>query len=267
MDEIRYAVCAFSHIPVRKTVSDASEMVTELLFGDLCVVIDRYKNWLKIENHLDGYTGWIDSKQVLALEEEAFLAHASDTTRFFTTGFQGEVERLSDQAVFRIGMGCRLPFYNPGNREFRLGGVQYRCRTEAEDTRVLARSGATGLLERAGSLLNTPYLWGGKSCFALDCSGFTQLLYRMYGFELPRDASQQAALGTDVPMLEEARAGDLLFFDNPDGNIVHVGIYMGNGRIIHSSGFVRMDSVDHEGIWASGRYSHHLRLLKDVGLH
>ena len=89
----------------------------------------------------------------------------------------------------------------------------------------------------------------------------------MYGFELPRDASQQAALGTDVPMLEEARAGDLLFFDNPDGNIVHVGIYMGNGRIIHSSGFVRMDSVDHEGIWASGRYSHHLRLLKDVGLH
>ncbi|MDE5743932.1 MAG: C40 family peptidase, partial [Bacteroidales bacterium] len=120
------------------------------------------------------------------------------------------------------------------------------------------------LLKSAAQWLNTPYLWGGKSIFGTDCSGFTQTLYRIYGIQLPRDAKDQAGAGEAVIFLDEAKAADLLFFDNENEQLVHVVIYMRNSRIIHASGMVRIDTIDHQGIYRQDtkNYSHKLRLIR-----
>lgn len=241
-------------------------MLTELLFGDLVTVVDSYRQWVKVENRMDGYEGWVDSKQLMPLSKEEFDEHAADTSRFFTSDFLCALECQQEGSLLRVGMGCRLPFYRPDSRTFRMGQRLFVCHGEVMRSPESFVMGMDAMMERAVTLLKTPYLWGGKTNFALDCSGLTQLLYRMYGVDLPRDAFQQALEGQDIALLEEARTGDLLFFDNADGKIVHVGIYTGDSRIVHASGCVRIDAVDHQGIFRHdwGNYSHHLRLIKRV---
>ena len=111
-----------------------------------------------------------------------------------------------------------------------------------------------------------PYLWGGKSTFGIDCSGLTQQVYKLGGYELPRDAYQQAELGEVLSFVEEAEPGDLAFFDNADGKIIHVGIILGDYKIIHAHGKVRIDPFDSNGIFNtdSQKYSHKLRFIKKV---
>lgn len=264
MEKMQYGLCCLSHVPMRRTVSDASEMLTELLFGDLVTVVDSYRQWVKVENRMDGYEGWVDSKQLMPLSKEEFDEHAADTSRFFTSDFLCALECQQEGSLLRVGMGCRLPFYRPDSRTFRMGQRLFVCHGEVMRSPESFAMGMDAMMERAVTLLKTPYLWGGKTNFALDCSGLTQCLFRMYGVDLPRDASQQACVGDSVALIDEARKGDLLFFDDGEGRIIHVGIYMGSGRIIHASGCVRIDSVDHQGIFRaeSGVYSHHLRLIK-----
>ena len=124
----------------------------------------------------------------------------------------------------------------------------------------------TNLLQTAFLYLNAPYLWGGKTPFGIDCSGFTQMVYRLNGYYIPRDASQQAKIGEPLSFIEESEVGDLAFFDNEEGQIIHVGIIMENNYIIHAHGKVRIDRLDHLGILNidTGRHTHKLRVIKKI---
>jgi cell wall-associated NlpC family hydrolase len=249
-----YGIGLFGQIPVRESIMHTSEMVSELLFGEGFVIDDRYQHWLKIRTLFDNYHGWIDSRQVMLLENEP------PRSNIFTGTHDAVIERSTDYARFRVGMGCPLPNYAEG--KFKMGKITFRY-----EGRVKQGTGNTsGALDTAQSFINTPYLWGGKSSFGIDCSGFTQAVFRMNGVALPRDAAQQSTVGVAVNFISEAQPADLFFFDNENDEITHVGIYLGHNRIIHSSGFVRTANVDGEGILRQdGKgYTHHLRVIKRI---
>ncbi|MCH5244014.1 MAG: C40 family peptidase [Lentimicrobiaceae bacterium] len=258
----RYGICHIAQAPLRDTISHSSEMISQVLFGDIVEIKDKYQNWNKVETLFDGYEGWLDEKQFIAIEQEDYEAYKADKNPVFSTGFLSEAERDADHSIFRIGMGCRLPLFKDGS--FKLGKLDYSYKNPVWEIPADAEQKKKAVLERASLLINTPYLWGGKSSVGTDCSGFTQLILRSCGINLLRNASQQAGQGTLINLLAEAQAGDLLFFDNENEQIVHTGIYTGNGHVIHASGYVRIDPVDHEGIYRQdmGSYTHHLRLIR-----
>lgn len=123
---------------------------------------------------------------------------------------------------------------------------------------------AQGVIQTALLMINAPYLWGGRTFMGIDCSGFTQVVFKANGVSLPRDASQQVHDGTEVDPLE-AQAGDLAFFVSPDGKVTHVGIVLDDHKIIHASKFVRIDKLSSEGIIdPQGIKTHSLFKIKRV---
>jgi cell wall-associated NlpC family hydrolase len=115
--------------------------------------------------------------------------------------------------------------------------------------------------------LNSPYLWGGKSVFGIDCSGFVQQVLKMFGIKLLRDAYLQAEQGQPVQSLQEAKLGDLAFFQNEKGKVTHVGIMLDEGKIIHASGQVRIDTLNKDGIVTeAGERTHSLHSVRRINL-
>lgn len=262
----QYGIGLLSQIPLRETISHASEMVSQLLFGETFTVLEKYTHWLRIRTDADGYEAWVDSKQIQLLPKERHQLWVSDAKAAFTLNPYNRIQRTNDLSQFPIGMGCRLPALENGIFQTPDTGfsTQDSLMTAEQRQTASVTERREALLKSAAQWLNTPYLWGGKSIFGTDCSGFTQTLYRIYGIQLPRDAKDQAGAGEAVNFLDEAKPADLLFFDNENEQIVHVGIYMGNNRIIHASGMVRIDTIDHQGIYRQDtkNYSHKLRLIR-----
>jgi gamma-D-glutamyl-L-lysine dipeptidyl-peptidase len=229
-----HAFCKVSIAPVRAEASDRSEIVTQLLFGELVEITQVADNWLKIQSFMDGYEGWIDSKQIQDLREKEF-----------SRWMDGLVVEHSE---FRLVDGPEgkqlLPkgFFRPSDSEetFSIGKSTYRFLNEED---VFPSS----LIDFALSYLNAPYLWGGKTPFGIDCSGFMQQIHRVFNYQLPRDASQQAEIGQEIDF-EDREAGDLAFFISDSGNIHHVGLLLNKDEIIHAHGYVRIDDFSSRGI-------------------
>ena len=256
-------ICALSAVPVRAEPNDRAELVTELLFGECYTVLVTQGNWLHIQLAADNYLGWIDVKQHTAVTSDYFAAwQAQDHPRALDI-----VQVVSDADSRQpITLGCRLPFFDGmtlriGAKQLFYNGLATNLAHCQSPDRQLAL-----LRKMAPVYLKAPYVWGGKSIFGLDCSGLMQQLYGLLGVQLPRDARQQIEHGQPVHFVSQARPGDLAFFDNADGAIVHVGMVLDEGLILHAHGEVRLDPLDHNGIFNRGRqrYSHKLRLLKRV---
>ncbi len=253
------AICPLSQVPVRFEPSDRSEMVTQLLFGETFSITEEKGNWFLITTHLDNYTGWVDRKQSLRVSKE-FIEQSNHRSRHFLASKTGLCTCVADGTQMLLSKGSILPMFHKG--EFYLANKVFKT---TEKCKVVPRKFKPAkVMATALEYLNVPYLWGGRSMMGVDCSGFVQVVYQMCGYNLPRDASQQIEKGFALDFVDEAQPGDLAFFDNPTGEIIHVGIMIGHGNIIHASGQVRIDKIDHNGIFNTslGIYSHSLRIIK-----
>ncbi|MFT7345380.1 MAG: hypothetical protein ACI9XP_001975 [Lentimonas sp.] len=248
--------CQFNICPVRSDASDAAEMVTQLAFGEIVEKLEESKQWVKIRTYLDNYEGWIDEK---FLRLDGALTE-KDKNRWLDKCHPSHEEFISietPQGKQWITKGGFLP-YNIEDLDFNIGSFNYKITDD--------RSPSTDdIIEFAMSYLNTPYLWGGKSNTGIDCSGFTQAVFRMFDKKLPRDAYEQAEVGMEIPF-SELQNGDLAFFKNESDKITHVGICLDGNKIIHAHGSVRIDTLTDTGILNEDRkyYSHHQPLIKRI---
>jgi len=251
-------ISTLSIVPVRKEPSDRSEMVTQILFGETFEITETDRQWSKIRADYDKYTGWVDSKQVTVIDEEEAKKLAAtppsvslDVLQLVITG----------KEMIPVVLGSSLPFYY--GKKFFINEREYLYNGSVK---TITSSDVSKIAEFAFMYINAPYLWGGRSPFGLDCSGFTQVVFKLSGIPLLRDAIQQAGQGKRIASTGEAQEGDLAFFKNEDKRIVHVGIVLNNSRIIHSSGKVRIDKLDEQGILneESGKHTHSLAEIRRI---
>jgi gamma-D-glutamyl-L-lysine dipeptidyl-peptidase len=258
---MQYGICLLSVVPCRKEPSSTSEMVTQLLFGEHYTVLEMTESWVRIKIAYDNYECWINGKQHHRVSESTFN-QLQKQKPFYSSELIQVISNTTTNTDFPVCIGSVLPFYN--KQEVSFEGQFFRF--EGNVTEASQQRPAKQVISTAFLFINAPYLWGGKNPLGIDCSGFTQLVYKLNGYQLPRDAYQQVELGSPLNFVEEAEAGDLAFFDNEEGKIVHVGILLDHERIIHASGSVRIDRFDHYGIFNSDtkKYSHTLRVIKKI---
>jgi hypothetical protein len=250
-----FVTCIVPTAPMRKDDAHRSEMVSQLLFGETAEVLEETKNFTRLRCIYDGYEGWCQSSQLAAVSEEQLQQNSEQLTSAWETTIE------FNGAPMHLPLGCSLGLLVDGKA--RIGPYAFSFNGIPFDPSTAIVSG-DALKERATQYLNTPYLWGGRSVFGIDCSGFAQQVFRFFQQPLPRDAYQQATTGEVVGFLQEAICGDLAYFDNDEGKITHVGILLNNDTIIHSAGKVRIDKIDSMGIinGDTGERTHRLRIVK-----
>ncbi|SHM36133.1 C40 family peptidase [Flavobacterium chilense] len=251
-----FGICNLAIVPVRSEPSDRSEIVTQLLFGEHIEILERQNQWARIKIQYDDYEGWVDSKQYQVISEEHYNQLSKEA--IILNADLIDYITAPDNLLLPIPLGASLTFLN--NNEINISNFDF------EGTKTSGIKPKSALISTAFMYLNAPYLWGGKTPFGIDCSGFTQMVYKLNGYKIHRDASQQALDGEPLSFIEESEAGDLAFFDNDEGNIIHVGIIMENNYIIHASGKVRIDRLDHLGIYNPeiNKHTHKLRVIKKI---
>lgn len=242
-------ICQLPMIPLRSEASHKSEQSTQLLFGEELEIIAEEREWVKVKAHFDQYEGWVELQSLTEIKESAdkSLVLSAPVTAV-----------LVKESNLYLPAGSKIPVPD-SDGNFYLNNIHYRLLGNIE----LAKKTA---MEYALDFLGAPYLWGGRTIMGIDCSGLSQLVFKLAGIPILRDASQQAEMGQAVIKLEEARPNDLLFFVNGKGQITHVGIYMGEGSILHASGSVRIDKIDHRGIYReeTKNYTHRLKSIRRI---
>lgn len=248
---MQYGINPLSIVAVRNEPCDTSEMVTQLLYGEVFKIIDYRKKWVKIRNAFDNYEGWIDAKQFKEISKISYDNLSQWPQNISNQIFDSVIDLNNQLIMIPIGSnisGCNI--------------LKHRYEGEIKQLSFDKKQ----IIPTAFNFLNSPYLWGGKNPLGIDCSGFTQLVYKLNGFKLLRDASQQASQGDSLSFIEESEPGDLAFFDNEEGDIIHVGIIMEDNYIIHAHGQVRIDRIDHSGIYNVDKktHTHKLRVIKKI---
>lgn len=253
----QYGISEVSVIPIRKEANDRSEMISQLLFGETFQIIEELKKWSFVKSTFDNYEGWIDNKSISYLTEEIYLQLNSNPV-FITQNLSNTILNSQNEPTI-LPAGCTLPNFNSASKSFKINENNYilsgDLNIESSDIENLAKQ-----------YLNSPYLWGGKNPYGIDCSGFVQIIYKIKGIKIPRDSADQVKEGIIINFISDTKPGDLAFFDNEEGEITHVGIIMSKNEIIHSSGKVRIDKIDQQGIYNRelNKYTHKLRIIKRI---
>ncbi|MDD2564190.1 MAG: C40 family peptidase [Salinivirgaceae bacterium] len=231
------AKCILPLLSIRKSDAEQAEMVSQLLFGEEVIVLKKNKKWSKIKLLYDNYEGWVDNKGIQSIDKPR------STTPTIVNELWHSVT-LENNRQLIVPAGAELENHTSTDDQ-----------NEALETKIL---------NSAKMFLGIPYLWGGRSTFGIDCSGLVQTVFKMNGIALPRDARDQVLHGENVEFIDNIKPCDLIFFGEPDGNITHVGMAIGDGKIIHASGMVQIDLINHQGIFnpETQKYTHALRLIK-----
>ena len=253
-----FAVCTVPVCPMRKEAAHRSEMVSELLFGEVVEMLELGKTFSKIRTLFEGYEGWCQKSQLTIIGDD----HIRETNPVLTADWVCEIS--CDGNTMHLPMGCALNLLPDGKGKIGIHNYLFKGKTIEPRSAVFS---AELIRKLSFCYLNTPYLWGGRSVFGIDCSGFVQQVFYFFNKEIPRDAYQQAMEGEVVGFLQEVNTGDLAFFDNEEGVITHVGLLLDSENIIHSSGKVRIDKIDSMGIvnTETGERTHKLRIIKRYG--
>ena len=266
-----FGICLQSVIPVRIEPTHRSEMVTQILFGELYRIMGKEDHWLRVNLAYDNYEGWIDRKQSFPLDEKEFIRLINADTSVSLDLVQ-LLSNETRQSIIPIPLGSSLP--GIADHKFSVAKEVFSFEGLVADTGALEaavtpqdrQKAKQTLIDDAMLYLNAPYLWGGRTPFGIDCSGLTQMVYKLKKIKLHRDATQQTTQGELLNFISESEPGDLAFFDDEEGNIIHVGLIMGKSHILHASGSVRVDSVDHQGIYneEEKKYTHKLRVIRRI---
>jgi gamma-D-glutamyl-L-lysine dipeptidyl-peptidase len=251
-----YAVCKVPVAPLRAEAAHKSEMVSQILLAEAGLILDEAKDFIKLQGVHDGYEGWCQRSQLAVIDNWT----KEPASQLYTAGWVNAISINNIPAQAPMG----VPVLNEVNAQELSAVLKINYGDTATWNAAGAQPEAAAIRKRAEPFLNTPYLWGGRSVFGIDCSGFTQMVFRFFNIPLLRDAYLQATQGEVVGFLQEARCGDLAFFDNAEGRITHVGILLNDHEIIHSSGNVRIDKIDNAGIInaETGARTHQLRIIK-----
>ena len=244
-------ICIVPVAPIRAEGSHRAEMVSQILFGETATIKSETKDFYQIQLHQDGYEGWCQKLQLQILAEGASIITKGYTPSWVNSAmFNGQP----------IQLPLGTPIVSDAHADFEftyadasLDPANNACTAEALE--ILAKQ-----------FLGTAYLWGGRTVFGIDCSGFVQMVFKLFNYKLPRDAYQQAEMGEAIGFLAGAKPGDLAFFDNEQGKITHVGILLSPHQIIHASAVVRIDPIDQAGIVSSttGLRTHQLRTIRRI---
>jgi len=234
-------------------------MVSQLLFGEYAFVKEEKDDFVFIRCEYDNYEGWVQASQLTLLPDSSKYQ-----TSYFTNNHSTTIS--IDSMLAHISFGS--PVFNPDQFAFSVAGKQCRYLMQPQQIWNAAKMVFTETTLQAvyQPFLNTPYLWGGRSVFGVDCSGFAQQVFKFFGVTLLRDAYLQAGQGKGVSSVAEARFGDLAFFQNEKGRITHVGIVLSGNRIVHAAGKVRIDTLDEKGIYnsKSAKYSHAFHSIRRI---
>lgn len=254
---MNYGICTLALVPLRLEQAHRSEMVSQVLFGELFEILDKQPDWTSIRLLETDYLGWIQNGQFVKLDEEEMQRYLDG--KFHMVGRQGGL-LINDTKQLALCHGTKI--YLTDENVWQIAGDKLSYQGDINP--YIRNQFKTEIAQLALAYKDTPYLWGGRSQWGIDCSGFSQLIYSCFDLSLPRDAYQQAEMGQTVDFISEIKVGDLAFFDNAERRITHVGIMLDRDTIIHASAKVRIDRMDSEGIFNQelNRYSHRLRIIK-----
>ncbi|WP_431160873.1 NlpC/P60 family protein [Flagellimonas beolgyonensis] len=249
---MQYGICPLSIVPIRTLPDDCSEMSSQLLYGEHFKILEQRKKWSKIRTAYDSFEGWVANNQIVVLLEEDYQGLCDVEALDLSSDIISHI-CTSEGMLMPILLGSSINGSSLLKHSFE--GLSTNRKMERE-----------GLVDIAFLFVKAPYLNGGRTPFGIDAAGFAQMVYKIGGYALKRTAEEQSKQGEPLSFIEESEPGDLAFFDNNEGTIDHVGIILKDNYIIHVNGHVRIDRLDHTGIFNTDEklYTHQLRVIKKI---
>lgn len=248
-------------VPLRREKSERSVLASQALFGEMVEVLREEGRWCRVRMLHDGTEGWMRKDGFVGVDEE-FVRCSMDGVPFVTRDMFSIVMRDGDWVGQLVPAGSVLPLYERTTGCFRVGDDTYRL---VGSLPVVGTGNARESIARYALMYyNAPYVTGGRSPRGIDNTGLVQMAYRLAGVCVPRQLASLAAGGQTLSFLEEALPGDVVLFGDESGAVTHAGLLWEAGRVIHASGRVRVDKIDHHGIFneTTKRYTHALKLIK-----